>query len=136
MITPSHAEPSNQKDLAMRLNHLDLAVPDIAEARDFFETHLGFTHLQTLGDNGLAILKDAGGLVLVLSRRRRTGAQAYPDGFHIGFHFETEAEVEALHARLAAAGVAAGDPPTVQRGALSFYFHAPGDILVEVAHRP
>ena len=120
----------------MRLNHLDLAVPDIAEARRFFETHLGFVHMQTLGQDGLAILKDAGGLVLVLSRRRRTGAQTYPDGFHIGFHFDTEAEVRDLHARLAAAGVDVPQAPSVQRGALGFYLHAPGEILVEVAHRP
>ena len=120
----------------MRLNHLDLAVPDIAEARSFFETYLGFTHIQTLGQDGLAILRDAGGLVLVLSRRRRTGAQAYPEGFHIGFHFGTEAEVRNLHGRMVAAGVDVLPAPTVQRGALSFYLHAPGDILVEVAHRP
>ena len=135
MITLQRAEPSIQKDMAMRLNHLDLAVPDIRAARDLFETHLGFTHLQTLGQDGLAILRDASGLVLVLSRRRRTGAQAYPEGFHIGFHLDTEAEVHALHARLAANGIAVPDAPSIQRGALSFYFHAPGEILVEIAHR-
>ena len=119
----------------MRLNHLDLAVPDIAAARDFFETHLGFTHQQTLGQDGLSILRDEGGLVLVLSRRRRTGAQAYPDGFHIGFHLESEAAVHDLHARMTAAGVDIAAPPSVQRGALGFYVTAPGDILVEVAYR-
>jgi catechol 2,3-dioxygenase-like lactoylglutathione lyase family enzyme len=120
---------------AMRLNHLDLAVPDIAATRDFFETHLGFTHQQTLGQNGLAVLRDAAGLVLVLSRLQRAGAQAYPDGFHIGFHLETEAAVRGLYARLTEAGVDVPAPPAVQRGALGFYFTAPGNILVEVAYR-
>jgi catechol 2,3-dioxygenase-like lactoylglutathione lyase family enzyme len=120
---------------AMRLNHLDLAVPDIAAARDFFETHLGFTHQQTLGQNGLSILRDGGGLVLVLSRRQRTGAQTYPDGFHIGFHLESEAEVHGLYERMTSAGVDVPGPPSVQRGALGFYFMAPGEILVEVAYR-
>jgi catechol 2,3-dioxygenase-like lactoylglutathione lyase family enzyme len=120
---------------AMRLNHLDLAVPDIAATRDFFEAHLGFTHQQTLGQNGLSILRDDGGLVLVLSRRQRQGAQAYPDGFHIGFHLESEAAVQGLYDRMTGAGVDIPEPPSVQRGALGFYFIAPGDVLVEVAYR-
>lgn len=119
----------------MRLNHLDLPVPDIAEARAFFERWLGFRHLQTLGDNGLSILRDDAGLVLVLSRLQRGGAQAFPQGFHIGFHLADEAAVTALHAALAAAGLA-GEPPVHQRGAFAFYFDAPGGILVEIAHRP
>jgi catechol 2,3-dioxygenase-like lactoylglutathione lyase family enzyme len=118
----------------MRLNHLDLPVPDIAATRDFFETWLGFTHDQTLGQDGLAILHDDSGLVLVLSRLQRRGAQAFPATFHIGFHLESEAAVRALHQRLHAGGHA-HDGPAHQRGAYSFYFIAPGDILVEVAHR-
>lgn len=119
----------------MRLNHLDLAVPDIAAAREFFETHLGFIHQQTLGQDGLSILRDDGGLVLVLSRLQKRGAQAYPDGFHIGFHLESEAAVQELYERMTGAGVEIPAPPSVQRGALGFYFTAPGEILVEVAYR-
>lgn len=118
----------------MRMNHLDLPTSDLAATRAFFVDHLGFTHQQTLGADGLSILRDDSGLVLVLSRLRREGAQGYPKGFHIGFHFEDEAEVHALHARLSVVDPEL-QPPTVQRGALSFYFEAPGDILVEVAHR-
>jgi len=33
------------------------------------------------------------------------------------------------------AGVDIPDSPRVQRGALGFYFTAPGDILVEVSYR-
>lgn len=119
----------------MRLNHLDLPVPDVAAARAFFERWLGFRHLQTLGDNGLAILQDEAGLVLVLSRRHRGGAQAFPEGFHIGFHLADEGAVSALYAALAAEGLAAV-PPSHQRGAFCFYFVAPGEVLVEIAHRP
>jgi catechol 2,3-dioxygenase-like lactoylglutathione lyase family enzyme len=118
----------------MRLNHLDLPVPDIAATRDFFETWLGFRHERTLGQDGLSILRDDSGLVLVLSRLQRDGAQSFPTTFHIGFHFETEGEVRGLNARMRGAGIVDGEPVR-QRGALSFYFVAPGDILVEVAHR-
>jgi catechol 2,3-dioxygenase-like lactoylglutathione lyase family enzyme len=118
----------------MRLNHIDLPVPDVAATRDFFETWLGFTHERTLGQDGLSILRDAAGLVLVLSRLRRDGAQTWPVPFHIGFHLESQAAVSALHARLTAGGLTI-DPPGPQHGAFGFYLTAPGDLLVEVAHR-
>ena len=118
----------------MRLNHLDLPVPDIAATRDFFETWLGFIHERTLGQNGLSILRDSAGFVLVLSRLQREGAQTWPYPFHIGFHMETEAAVSDLHRRMTEGGVDVGET-SVQRGAFSFYFTAPGGILVEVACR-
>lgn len=116
----------------MRLNHIDLPVPDVAATRDFFETWLGFTHDKTLGQSGLSILRDPAGLVLVLSRRQDEGPWPYP--FHIGFHLKTEAAVSDLHRRMTDGGVAVGEA-SMQRGAFSFYFTAPGDILVEIAHR-
>ena len=118
----------------MRLNHIDLPVPDVAATRAFFETWLGFTHERTLGQDGLAILRDQAGLVLVLSRLRRHGPQAWPVPFHIGFHLDSEAQVSDLHRRMTEGGLNVGEA-SVQRGAFGFYFTAPGEILVEVAHR-
>jgi catechol 2,3-dioxygenase-like lactoylglutathione lyase family enzyme len=120
----------------MRLNHLDLAVPDLPAARAFFVDLLGFRHRETLGRDGLAILEDDSGLVLVLSRLRRQGPATYPEGFHVGFLLEGRAAVDALHQRLTAAGVEVLGPPAEMRGRWLFYCHAPGGILVEVAHRP
>lgn len=119
----------------MRLNHLDLPVPDVAKARDFFTTWLGFTHERTLGRDGLCILRDGGDLVLVLSRLQADGPQAFPETFHIGFHLPSEQAVSDLYGALAAAGHA-DEPPAQGRGAFAFYFAAPGGILVEVAYRP
>jgi len=118
----------------MRLNHLDLPVPDVAATRNFFEAWLGFTHERTLGQDGLSILRDEGGLVLVLSRLQDKGAQTWPFPFHIGFHLETEEAVGDLHRRMTEGGLTVGEA-SVQRGAFSFYFTAPGEILVEIAHR-
>ena len=118
----------------MRLNHIDLPVPDVAATRDFFETWLGFTHERTLGQDGLSILRDDGGLVLVLSRLRRDEPQSWPVPFHIGFHLESQAAVSDVHARMAGGGLAV-EPPALRHGAFAFYLTAPGDILVEVAHR-
>ncbi|MDR6287582.1 catechol 2,3-dioxygenase-like lactoylglutathione lyase family enzyme [Inquilinus ginsengisoli] len=119
----------------MRLNHLDLAVPDVALARDFFTSHFGLHHRETLGRDGLAILADDGGLVLVLSRWRKQGAAAYPDGFHIGFLVETREEVDAQYEHLAAAGVEV-QPPSAMRGGWMFYLTGPGGVLIEVSWRP
>jgi catechol 2,3-dioxygenase-like lactoylglutathione lyase family enzyme len=119
----------------MRLNHLDLPVPDVAAARSFFIDQLDFVHVDTLGQDGLSILHDGAGMMLVLSRRRRTGAQAFPDTFHIGFHLQSVEEVSAAFDRLSVAGYAK-TPPEWQRGAFSFYATGPCELVVEVAHRP
>lgn len=118
----------------MRLNHLDLPVPDIAATREFFEKWFGFTHVRTLGRDGLAILRDEGGLLLVLSRRPRVGPQGFPETFHIGFHLDAPDAVRELHERLTAGGYSIA-PPSQQRGAFSFYLYAPGEIMIEVACR-
>ena len=120
----------------MRLNHIDLPVRDIAETRAFFEAHLGFIHVQTLGQDGLAILRDETGLVLVLSRWPKDPQAAYPGGFHIGFLLESEAMVRARYEAMRLAGVDLPSPPSHRRGGFQFYFEAPGPILVEIGCRP
>jgi catechol 2,3-dioxygenase-like lactoylglutathione lyase family enzyme len=120
----------------MRLNHIDLAVPDVALARDFFTTHFGLHHQQTLGRDGLSILTDDAGLVLVLSRFAKHGATAYPDGFHIGFLLDEKGEVDAQYQRLVAAGIAVPQPPSAMRGGWMFYLIGPGEVLIEVSWRP
>lgn len=119
----------------MRLNHLDLQVPDVAATRDFFEAHLGFRCEATKGKDALCILRDETGFVLVLSVHRKDGPTEYPSAFHIGFLLDSEEAVHAQYARMTAAGVHLPNPPEKRRGALLFYFHAPGGVLVEVSHR-
>lgn len=45
----------------MRLDHLDLHVPDVSETRDFFVKYFGLAPVETRGANGLAILQDDAG---------------------------------------------------------------------------
>jgi catechol 2,3-dioxygenase-like lactoylglutathione lyase family enzyme len=119
----------------MRLNHIDLPVPDVIEARDFFVRYLGFTHQRTLGDGGLSILRGEDGMTLIFSRLQRSGSQTWPEPFHIGFHLPQEADVTALHQRVTTEAGLDTAEPRIERGAFSFYFTAPGGILVEVAQR-
>ena len=78
----------------MKLNHLDLHAPNVAETRDFFCDHLGFTQIETRGADGLAILHDDAGLELVCVFRRSRPVipinhrPPIPISFRPGFRFE------------------------------------------------
>lgn len=121
----------------MRLNHLDLHVPNVAETRDFFVRHFRLTQTETRGADGLAILHDDHGLELVISRPiEKFGSADTPTAghntYHIGFTLESRTEVDRLHAELSSAGVEIWSPPREMRGLWLFYCFAPGRILVEV----
>jgi catechol 2,3-dioxygenase-like lactoylglutathione lyase family enzyme len=119
----------------VQLNHLNLCVNDLDEARRFFEANLGF---QTLAQRGeaLAILNDGQGFTLTLTDVRRFGGTTpvvYPQGFHVGFLRETKTEVDAAYARLLAAGIATAPTPRMVHGGYGFYFMALGAIQFEIA---
>jgi catechol 2,3-dioxygenase-like lactoylglutathione lyase family enzyme len=104
------------------LNHINLPVADVAATRDFFVTYFGMKTLMELPKNSLAILQDEGGMVLNLSHFDRKSEIHYHKDFHVGFFLKTRDEVDALHVRMAADGIA-GEPPRKH----------PGDFVVEVA---
>jgi len=124
----------------MRLNHLDLHVPDVAAARDFFCRCFGLEEVATRGANGLSILRDDSGFELVLSRpiEKFGGADTPTAGahtYHIGFLQQSRDEVDALFARVRREGAVTRGAPSAMRGGWLFYCYAPGDILVEVGWR-
>ncbi|QJX00010.1 VOC family protein [Frigoriglobus tundricola] len=147
-----------QKATGMRLNHVDLAVPDVKTDREFFEKHFGFKCLVTVGDD-LAVLTDGSDFSLVLSgpevgadveklqrggktdaKNKGTGTDAkkkieYPAGFHVGFHQDSKESVDAMYKKLKDAGVTV-DQPQDYHGAWTFYVKAPGGYFVEVFHQP
>ena len=116
----------------MKLNHLNLCVPDIGDAIDFFATFFAFRPRDVRGD-ALAVLEGEDGFVLVLSNLRPSSPPVYPEDFHCGFIVDTPEEVHQAHERLVAGGVPVPRPPRAMRGSLIFYFRAPGDILMEVS---
>lgn len=115
----------------MKLNHLNLAVPDVVAARQLFETHFGFRHQLTRGADALAILEGRDGFVLVLTRS--APPVQYPAPFHLGFFCETRDEVSAKHAELQAAGWSVEMEPRMVHGSFGFYFTALDGLLIEVA---
>ena len=119
----------------MQLNHIDLAVPNVALTATFFKTALGFAEIQTKGNDGMTILKGSDGFELVLTRTSESNP-AYPKTFHIGFLVPSEQDVHEAYRRVAASGIELPQPPRPVRGHLMFYCRAPGGILIEVSHRP
>ncbi len=115
----------------MTLNHLNLTVPDVAESRAFFETYFGFRQVGPAGRDALAVMTDESGFVLTLSNFNGATEVDYPGAFHIGFIQETRERVDAMYDRLKAGGFEM-KPPHVFHGSWTFYFRAPGGILVEV----
>lgn len=118
----------------MQLNHLNLCVRNLAEARAFFQDHLDFQFLEQKGE-AVAVLSDGYGFTLVLSNQQAFGhpEQPYPEGFHVGFIQESSAQVDQMYQRLAATSVQIGHEPRKMRGSYGFYFTALNDVLFEIS---
>ena len=117
----------------MHLNHLNLCVDDLTEARAFFERSFDF---QTVDQRGkaLVVMTDTQGFTLVLSDPKAFGGASprYPEGFHVGFIVETRAHVDRTYERLASVGIETSAPKSLH-GSYTFYFTALDGILFEVS---
>ncbi|GHO47879.1 VOC family protein [Ktedonospora formicarum] len=120
----------------MRLNHINLCVNDLTEAREFFQNCFDLKFLDQKG-KAIVIMSDGHGFTLVLSNplafKDVEEIQPYPGGFHIGFLQDSEAQVDQIYQRLKAAGVQLTQEPRNMRGIYGFYFTALNDLLIEVS---
>ncbi len=114
----------------MKLDHVNLTVLNVREAGGFIKRHFGYQDAFEDNNDGMAVLTDGQGLYINLMKG---GNPTYPKMFHIGFDMGTEAEVNAMYARLTADGIVT-DPPRNEWGAWSFHFTCPGaTFVIEVA---
>jgi hypothetical protein len=73
--------------LAMRLNHIDIAVNDVSAARAFLETYFD---LHCIAERGtVAIMRDDAGVIVALSNFGHAKEVTYPKEFHVGFFQNT-----------------------------------------------
>jgi catechol 2,3-dioxygenase-like lactoylglutathione lyase family enzyme len=124
----------------MRLNHLDLYVPDVVETSVFLTRHFGLQYNSAPDNTRLVILSDDAGLELVVS----TPVPAFggtdhvkikAETYHIGFLQDQKTDVDRLYESLLEAGAEVSAPPRAIRGGWLFYCTAPGRILIEVGWR-
>ncbi|MEP6832584.1 MAG: VOC family protein [Gemmatimonas sp.] len=116
-----------------KLNHANLPVADVVALRDFFVQQFDYTLLSMRGENGFAVLRGTDGFILNIMRDNK--GTGFPENFHVGFFLDTPDEVRAKHAQLTAANLNPGPVEELSRGgwrSLTFYCHAPNNILVEV----
>jgi lactoylglutathione lyase len=118
----------------MRVNHLNLTVPDVRQTREFFETFFGLKCVADLGRNALAVMIDESGFILTLNNFEKASEVEYPGAFHIGFMQDSRERVDEIYQQLKAGGYEA-EPPREFHGAWTFYFRAPGNFVVEVGHQ-
>ena len=115
----------------MRLNHLNLAVDNVPEAKACLVKYFGFKPMKPDTDNPkFALVRDEAGMILTLMGGAKNEPN-YPANFHIGFALESEAAVNAVYQRLADDGFVV-DAPARLHGSWTFYFRMPGGVLVEV----
>ncbi|XZF16389.1 VOC family protein [Chitinophagaceae bacterium MMS25-I14] len=119
----------------MKLNHINLTVPDVAATKTFFETYFNFRCTEVKGDQMLAVLYGEDDFILVLSGQsfNRNGNHTYPDAFHVGFILDNKQQVSDKYRELVAGGIVLQREPGSIHGAYGFYLDAPGNILVEVS---
>ena len=115
----------------MKLNHLNLAVTDVPEARNFLQKYFGME--DGGGNNNIGFLRDENGMVLTLTSLKvgREVELKYPATFHIGFIQESKDRVDEINRRLRDDGFDV-PPPSTQHGSWTFYFLAPGGFTIEV----
>jgi catechol 2,3-dioxygenase-like lactoylglutathione lyase family enzyme len=118
----------------MRLNHVNLTVPDVSRSREFFETYFGLHCVVQRGRDALAVLVDESGFILTLNNFDKVEQVEYPGAFHIGFMQDSRERVDEIYQRIKADGFDA-EPPKEFHGAWTFYFHAPGGVCVEVGYQ-
>ena len=120
------------KQIAMKLNHLNLTVSDVLEAHKFLQKYFGLRDMGS-GNNNMAFLRDDNGLVLSLTHMKvgRETEVKYPVTFHVGFIQESEERVNEINQRLKDDGFDV-PPPSRQHSSWTFYFQAPGGFTIEV----
>jgi lactoylglutathione lyase len=124
-----------ERGILMRLNHLNLTVPDVSRSREFFETYFGLRCVAERGRNAIAVMvDDESGFIFTLSNFEKATEVEYPGAFHIGFMQESRERVDEIYQRLKADGYEM-KPPQEFHGAWTLYFHAPGGFLVEVGYQ-
>lgn len=112
-----------------RLGHVALRVTDMERAKAFY-TALGLRLTWDASDWAYLQSPASGDGVALLSPDYRAA------GPHFAFHFDSRADVEAVHAQLVASGHPVGPLHDHRDGTASFYLQDPEGNWLEVLYEP
>lgn len=115
----------------MKINHMNLVVPNVIETANFFEKHFDFKIQKTMGEV-ISILHNEEDFVLIISNFPKTATFEYPADFHLGFYQSNTDEVLEIYDKLKSDQIELRQHPQQIRDRFGFYFHAPGNILIEI----
>lgn len=118
----------------MRMNHINLSVPDVQATRSFLETYFGLRFMDTPTPDKITVALDENDSIIALSNFSNSDSYSYPGAFHVGFNLPSRADVDAMHERMTADGYKVGRR-TDFHGAWTFYLDAPGGFIIEVLHQ-
>ncbi|NVK33152.1 MAG: VOC family protein [Rhodobacteraceae bacterium] len=128
--------------MEQRLSLITLMVPNVTEARRFFEEGLGWTIHSAPSDN--IVFFQIGGLAFAVyahsALEKDLGRQLPTDttgGMTIGWNGRSESEVDAAFDKAVAAGAKVVCPPEKAFwGGYTSYVEIPGGHLLEIAYNP
>ena len=112
----------------MTLNHLNLTVTNVLEAKKILEKYFGMKGQG--GGKKMAFLSDDRGFILTLMKSTSSKEVKYPGYFHIGFIVESKERVNEINQQLKTDGFNVPAPQKFH--AWTFYFEAPGGFTIEV----
>ena len=115
----------------MKINHMNLVVPNVVETANFFEKHFDFKIQKTMGEI-ISILHGESDFVLIISNFPKTATFEYPADFHLGFYQPNEEKVLEVFDKLKRDNIELTQQPQKIRDRFGFYFYAPGKILIEI----
>ena len=118
----------------MKLNHLNLVVPDVRQTRDFLQTYFGLRPSSHNPDNdNFVMMFDDDDFLLSLTQASENSPPRYPAAFHVGFMQNSEEKVNEINQRLKDDGFDV-KPPRRIHGSWTFYLQIPGGFLIEVLY--
>ncbi len=115
----------------MKLNHLHINVPDVKQARKFYEDFLDFKLL--FEHEPGVFLQDENGFQLAIDPLGNGEEVNFPSWFHFGFCVESAEKVKAIYEKMKVNDVKfARDYKEYGQDAANFYCWAPGPYQIEV----
>jgi catechol 2,3-dioxygenase-like lactoylglutathione lyase family enzyme len=129
MVFVMASAPDRVRQAVHRLGHVALRVTDMERAKAFY-TALGLRLTWDAPDWAYLQSPHSGDGVALLSPAYRAA------GPHFAFHFDSRADVEAVHGQLVASGHPVGPLHDHRDGTASFYLQDPEGNWLEVLYEP